>query len=393
MLKGVCLVGLCVLFAPALGAQEPPDEEESNLNAGWDGENAYITSSNGEFLITFGGRLHTDFRAYTADFAPSNTFLIRRARFEAEGHFFNIFEYKIQADFADDESTLLRDGFVNIHTNDIVQVMVGQFKAPLSQEEQQSSKYYGFVERSMLNNLAPGRSPGVMVHGHTENNVFRYGVSFQNDEGELGLNRNGTPDLFAGARFEPWTDGLLDTLSFGGGIGYGHRDEERFVIGRTSSRSIVFFDKVPLDGRLIRRNLEGWWYPGRVLIEAEYDDIRGERRGLGEDGADLPTIRAGGFMVAGNYVLTGETNEPEEPITPRRPLHEGGPGAWEIGFRYQYFDIEAANRSIEYTVGVNWWMNAFVRLSINASWERFKNPLPSGETSSIAFLTRLGLYF
>ena len=57
MLKGVCLVGFCVLFAPALGAQEPPDEEESNLNAGWDGENAYITSSNGEFLITFGGAL------------------------------------------------------------------------------------------------------------------------------------------------------------------------------------------------------------------------------------------------------------------------------------------------------------------------------------------------
>ena len=165
-------MGLCVLFAPTLGAQEPRDGEESNLNAGWDGENAYITSSNGEFLITFGGRLHTDLRAYTADFAPSNTFLIRRARFEAEGHFFNIFEYKIQADFADDESTLLRDGFVNIHTNDIVQVMVGQFKAPLSQEEQQSSKYYGFVERSMLNNLAPGRSPGVMVHGHTENNVL-----------------------------------------------------------------------------------------------------------------------------------------------------------------------------------------------------------------------------
>jgi len=145
-------VGLCALFAPSLGAQ---DEEESKRTAGWDGD-AYIASSNGEFLVTFGGRIHTDFRGYTADFAPSNTFPIRRARFETEGHFFTIFEYKIQADFADDESTLLRDGFVNIHTNDIVQVMVGQFKAPFRQEEQQSSKYHGFVERSMLNNLAPG---------------------------------------------------------------------------------------------------------------------------------------------------------------------------------------------------------------------------------------------
>jgi len=38
-------------------------------------------------------------------------------------------------------------------------------------------------------------------------------------------------------------------------------------------------------------------------------------------------------------------------------------------------------------------MNAFVRLAVNGGWERFKNPLPSGETSSFAFLTRLGLYF
>ncbi len=38
-------------------------------------------------------------------------------------------------------------------------------------------------------------------------------------------------------------------------------------------------------------------------------------------------------------------------------------------------------------------MNRFVRLQMNPSWETFRNPLATGETSNFAFLTRLALYF
>lgn len=133
----------------------------------------------------------------------------------------------------------MRDGFVNIHAKDVAQFMVGQFKSPFSQEEIQSSKYMTFIERSMINNIVPGRSPGVMVHGHTEGRVLQYGVSVQNDEGELGLNRNGGPDFFGQGRYKPWREGALETFSFGGAIGFGKREQERFVSGRTSSRSVV----------------------------------------------------------------------------------------------------------------------------------------------------------
>lgn len=99
---------------------------------------------------------------------------MRRARLEVEGVFYKYCEFKVQADFSDVESALLRDGFINVHPNDAIQVMAGQYKAPFSQEEYiQSSKYTEFVERSMLNNLAPGRSPGVMVHGSVGAVFFR----------------------------------------------------------------------------------------------------------------------------------------------------------------------------------------------------------------------------
>ncbi len=394
----LALTLLMIPLAATAAHDDDDDDEGVTLTAGWDGDVAFIKSSDDAFFMELGGRIHLDFRAYTADFAPPPTFLLRRARMEMEGVLYRMFEFKVQADFADDESLLLRDGFVNIHAKDVVQVMAGQFKSPFSQEEIQSSKYMTFIERSMINNIVPGRSPGVMVHGHTESKVLQYGASVQNDEGELGLNRNGGPDFFGQGRYKPWREGALETFSFGGAIGFGKREQERFVSGRTSSRSVVYFDKVPLNGKLLRRNVEAWWYPGPLSIQSEYDDLRAERNGLGLDGQDLPDVEARGFMVQVAYVLTGETNDPDEPIVPSRPMHAGGAGAWEVGFRYQFFEVEGterANRVEDVTVALNWWFNKFVHYQVNVSWEMFRhppNPLTT-ERTNFAFLTRLSLYF
>lgn len=391
------LVSIFLVVCVAVAAAND-DDDPSKLTAGWNGEDVFIKSSDDQFLLEIGGRIHLDFRAYSGELAPPSTFLVRRARLKVEGELYRMFEFKVQADFADDEAVLLRDGFVNVHPRDIVQVMAGQFKSPFSQEEYQSSKYMTFVERSMINNIVPGRSPGVMVHGFTENAVVSYAASVQNDEGELGLNHEGGLGVFGQGRFKPWTEGVLETLSFGGAVGYGKRDEERFVVGRTSSRSIVFFDKVPLNGTLLRRNVEGWWFPGPLLVQSEYDDLGAERNGLGSDGSALPDVKARGFMVQAAFVLTGETNYPDDPLVPRRPVHEGGPGAWEIAGRYQFFEIEGdelVNRVDDITVAVNWWLNRFIRYQANVSFEIFRNPPDptTGETFNLAFVTRLNMHF
>ena len=81
--------------------------------------------------MQFGGRLQFDWRSHTGTATPPSSFFIRRARFEAEGELFKHYEYKVQGDFADTGSTLLRDGYININYNPAFQVQVGQFKAPL----------------------------------------------------------------------------------------------------------------------------------------------------------------------------------------------------------------------------------------------------------------------
>ncbi|MGH9336662.1 MAG: porin, partial [Vicinamibacteria bacterium] len=178
------------LLATLAGSAPGESPNETPLTAGFDGSHAFVRSEDGAFLLEFGGRLHLDYRAYSNEptaadpeerATPPDSFVLRRARFEAAGTLYKdesnpekdlYFEFKVQADFADVESALLRDGYVNIHVRDEFQVMAGQFKAPFSQEEIQSSKYIPFVERSMLNNLAPSRSPGVMVFGTLKDSLF-----------------------------------------------------------------------------------------------------------------------------------------------------------------------------------------------------------------------------
>mgnify|MGYP001617256209 CR=1 FL=1 len=70
-----------------------------------------------------------------AGYGHPSSFFIRRARLEAGGILFKHYEYKVQADFADTGSTLLRDGFININYAKEAQFQFGQFKAPFSQEE------------------------------------------------------------------------------------------------------------------------------------------------------------------------------------------------------------------------------------------------------------------
>jgi phosphate-selective porin OprO/OprP len=398
---------------------QPQDEEpeETPLTAGFDGSHAFIRSQDGAFELAFGGRVQLDYRAYSREgkaddpserATPPNTFLLRRARLEVDGTLYKdeenperdlYFQFKVQADFADEESTLLRDGFVNVHVRDDIQVMAGQFKAPFSQEELSSSRFIDFVERSMLNNLAPSRSPGVMVWGKTAKGILQYAASLQNDRGELGLNRDASagPDLFGRVRLSPFGSGAFQKFSIGGAFGAGERQNETLIIGRTSSRSVVFFSRVPLNGHLVRRNFEGAWYWNNVGVEAEFDGARAQRLGLGEGGVDLPDLDAKGFMAQGMFILTGE-NKGDDSITPNKPLHEGGPGAWELAFRYGRFEVDdgvnVSNLAQTYTFGVNWWLNKFMRYQSNFVFESFRRP-PAGfaDASIFAYLTRMQIYF
>ncbi|MDQ0466471.1 phosphate-selective porin OprO/OprP [Caulobacter ginsengisoli] len=124
----------------------------------------------------------------------------------------------------------------------------------------------------------------------------------------------------------------------------------------------------------------GQW--GGVLIQGEYFDYRIERR---NPAAGVTDPRFNGWYVEGGWVLTGEARKfnPETaafdapPVTRPFNLKNGGWGTWELAARYSTVDLNhdetallAADRvrggeqSIT-SLGVNWFLNPTVRLSLD----------------------------
>jgi len=134
-------------------ARDKDKDKPAVLLAGWDKNHAVLRSADGAFETQLTGYGQLDFRGYQSGTHPPNTFLVRRARLALEGKVQRYFDYKIEGDFADTTSTLLRDFYGRIHRTDGLQFSFGQFRVPISQEEIRSDAFQDFVERSMVNTL------------------------------------------------------------------------------------------------------------------------------------------------------------------------------------------------------------------------------------------------
>ena len=391
---------------PELGSASvslSPQAGQVPVVAGWTGSHPYIRSADGNFRMQFGGRLQFDWRSHTGTATPPSSFFIRRARFEAEGELFKHYEYKVQGDFADTGSTLLRDGYININYNPAFQVQVGQFKAPFSQEQLRSSKYYEFVERSSVANLTPERTPGLMFHGELADGRLEYYAGAFNGLGALKANTTSTPEGYLRLRLTPFKSSgpaALRNFSFGGAFADGRHRGVDSISGETSSKSITFFVPVPVSGEIVRANAEFDWRYRRFALRGEFDQTHQSREGLGAGGTNLTGVIGKAYMLMATYLLTGE-EKPLNAITPKASFlgRGGGWGAWELAFRYenlQMDDAQNGNRGRAFTFGVNWWLTKFVRYQSNFIFERIKDPLhapTTGDSDAFSYLSRIQVIF
>jgi phosphate-selective porin OprO/OprP len=376
--------------------------------AGWDKNHAFLRSADGSFETFLTGYGQLDMRGYQSGNHPPNTFLIRRARLALEGKLQRYFDFKVEGDFADTTSTLLRDFYISIHRIDEFQLRFGQFKEPYSQEEIRSDIYQDFVERSLVNNLAPSRSPGLMALGSIGKGVFEYQLGSFNGKGLLALNNNGTPESVLRLRFAPWKNGksfLGKGLFFGGAVAQGRSFGGTSVRGLTESRSFTYFTPDTVNGKIIRANGELTWLLGPATIRAEYDQTNQDREGLGPSGRNLPGVVAKGFMTQVTYMLTGETKPDAATLAPRHSLfgdESGTPGlgAWELKFRYADLQIAdgtaKSNRAQTFYVGPNWYLNRFVKYVLDLGVEHYKDPLRTpkpGDKNYFVILSRVQVAF
>ncbi len=388
------LVSFAALAAPAEPSTPSPDVPKKEL-FGWDGSHFFVQSPDGSFFLAPYGYVQTDYRVFTGDGVPADTFTIRRARFGFLGKLDTYYEFAFLADIADRNSTLLRDAYVNINYVRELQVTLGQMVEPFGQEAASFSiANVDFVERGLTSLLYPNastsfRSPGAMVHGDIAKGFFSYWLGAFNGKGLQAANTTNQPEVIARIRIYPFKNGdnrELQGLAIGGAAGYGRSralSNELSFSGLTPEGAFAFFPQLAINGAIYRFNGELTWTAGPGALRAEIDSLHENRDNLFDGYAKLGQVRAWGYNIAGTWLLTGE-KQPENAPPKVAPLFRGGIGAWELKARYSYLTAEADGDSLnisrvfkgtvdEISGGFNWYLTSTVRYTADLNVYRMRD--------------------
>jgi phosphate-selective porin len=411
------------ILAALAADQAAPKKVDAPVTAGWNGEHFFIKSSDGQFQLQPYGYFQSDYRSYTGDGAPPNTFLIRRARFGFQGNYGKRYTFAVLADAAATNGLILRDLYINAQIKPEFQVQIGQFKEPFAQETLIGATNLDFVERSLASILYPSaatsyRSPGMTLHGDIDGGVVQWWAGAFNGKGILANNTTNQPEIIGRLRFYPWRkhkDSMLQGLAFGGSVGAGRTrglSNENSFSGTLPDAAYTFFPSFRINGPVERYNGELTWVYSRWGVRAEYDQLNQFRRSVGSEQSDnlgfisLPGIVAKAGYGQVTYLLTGETRPENGTPKVKHPfLGPGGDaggggralGAWELAFRYDSIEAHEpgisllsnpltpgfvttyVNHTDEFTFGVNWYLNYWVKYQFNVAVDRLKEPSVTGQ--------------
>lgn len=335
-----------------------------------------VKTRDGKFSTKLGGRVQADAATYRGDPEIGDGTEIRRARLYLEGTMYSDWGYKLQYDFANTNTNGangIADAFISYNGFDDLQIKVGNFKDPFSLEQQTSSKYVMFTERSLAGAFAAGRHIGAMAstkqqHWSLAGGVFgdsltaTNGSSHDQDEG-WGLG--------ARATFAPINEknkvvhlglGLNYRDTGGAGTTSFKSQAETHISGinivNTSTISdVTDFTKVGLELATVM---------GPFSAQAEYITTSVSRNNANDLDFD-------GWYAQAGYFFTGESRNYKKGafggITPKASVGEGGIGAWELGLRYSSLDLTdrdiAGGEAESVTLGLNWYATPTLRFSAN----------------------------
>jgi phosphate-selective porin OprO and OprP len=347
---------------------------------------------------------------------------LRRKRVGIQGHLFKRIEFEVERELTDQELTERdlsvgytakspwKDAYVNLSYIDDFQVQLGRFKIPFGLDELTSDLDDDFTYRSLgAIYLAPSRDSGVMVHGR----FFKRGVSYwagifrQDGDNARSKRINGGNETIAvrvtGTPFRRLTPPAFGVLEIGTAVAVsrlpGDLVEPNGLRGRTTVTQDVFFEPMYTKGRRHRWEVDLDWTAGPASVRTEYTRATDDRLQQGLGSQDLPDARAQSWYVSGSWVLTGEPKT--RPVKAAREFLKDGWGAVEVAGRFErlWFDSVAApgTRAAQrtpraehispsgvrvLTVGVNWIVNRWITLQVNALREQVedpeRNPLANG---------------
>ena len=390
------------------------------------------------FTLEFRALLEGEVRRADPDLTGEGaTFDWSRRRVGIQGTVTEYVEYEVDYGFdaANEDSAELRDAYVDVRPAAFARVRGGKFKIPFGYERLIGPRNLDFVYRSRVSDaLTPGRSVGVMAHGRAFNRLVRYGVGVFTDGGDQAPDFEPVellPDEQATEEGRTWAaratlaplrltslPGKYNNLELGGAFTSGTVPEGRNHLQGETVFGGSFFDRqYYTNGPRKRFGLELSWAIGPASIAAEYLVARESRegQGVGNEGQiddDLPEIEGRGWYIAGTWVVTGENRDGG--VNVKRPFLQGGFGAVEVAARFEKLRFAsagspaeppsrspraaniAANADRAWTLGVNWYVNRWVKVRFNAINEQLDDPElgPAPGSSSLwTMVTQFGIGF
>ena len=355
-----------------------------------------------QFRADFRLSFQTDWRGYEPENSSEEPmFDLHRSRVGVEGEFLKYFEYEFDYELGD-TSFPWRDAYVNFRPMREFQIRGGKFKIPFSLNQLQGPNALDFVYRSRIGALiAPAREIGGEIHGRVldrgmsyQAGVFRHDgeVPYINDDTEPGggityaARVTGTPLrlLQVPAKLKSMTLGAAATIN---NVDAGMKG----LRGRTLGFETIYpqsGSRMFVNGERRRLGAEFDWSPGPLSVEAEFADVREERRGQSIRGEDLPALLARGWYVSATYIVTGQAHADRREPTNYFPVR--GIGAIELATRYEQIrfasrgGVGPPSRSTRasnvlpqsdriWTWGVNWYMNRWTKVQANVIREKIED--------------------
>ena len=388
------------------------------------GENGVqLRSADGSFQLRLRGYVQQDGR-YFADRAAAplaSTLELRRVRPIIEATVFRAYDIRLMTDFGEGR-VVIQDAHLDVSHIPQLRLRAGKFKPPVGLERLQSATSLLFVERALPTNLVPNRDIGIQLYGELARGVVSYAGGVFNgvpDGGSADLDSDGHKDWAGRLFLQPFRNtelGLLRGLGVGvaatrgrqtgvvgstGLAGYRSPGQQSFFAYRADASAA---GTTVADGRRTRLSPQGWLYHGPFGVIGEYVSARQQVR----RGETRETLENRAWQAAGSWVLTGEDASfngvrPRQIFDPRAKTW----GALELVARRSELRVDddafplfadpgrAAGEARAWGVGLNWYLNRNVKLSLDYDRTSYDGGAADGadrETEQALF-TRIQLAF
>jgi phosphate-selective porin OprO/OprP len=368
------------------------EEESPDIKVKW-APGPTFSSKDGSWSVHVLGRLQVDGGALGDEddfYKNDNATELRRARLGAEGNFYQGWKYRLEADFAN--STIdVKDAYIE-YSGAFVEpayLRVGQYKTPNSLEHVSSDLFTTFMEKAAIVDafeldyqigLGSGASGEIGsgawgvdagLFGQNASNVqdnegyalaARGHYAFFADPEDRGQDSSQAVHLGASARYRNFDNDTFDSQ-----VQYRQRPFFHF----TNTRSVDTGTVADAEGD-VWAGAEFAWVQGPFSLQSEVANTALQRK-HGEDDANNLW---GGYLDA-SYFLTGEHRNYDPKtgtfgrVKVERPLQDGGIGAWQIGARADYVDLNnegvKGGEQISYIGGLNWYPNNFIRFMLDGA--------------------------